>query len=299
MSIVVLAAAAAVGAALAILSWLLLTTRGSSREIAVNLRGGPQPGHGPGSAHAPSRTHTPTLQPLARHIRASMPVSAIGRIENRLAAAGRHGVTADHHIAGKALGLVIGVVAGGVWWSLGPSVSRTLLWLAAAALGYWGPDLRLLNAAQAHTQGVERALPDTLDQMSIAVQAGLAFDAAMLRVSRSNDGPLARELAVVQHEIRLGVPRAEALRRMGSRTGCADLRRFVNAVVQSDAYGIPIADILDVQAGQLRQKRSQRAEERAMKVPVKIIFPLILCVLPSLFTVLVGPAVIRIMRDLF
>jgi tight adherence protein C len=126
------------------------------------------------------------------------------------------------------------------------------------------------------------------------VEAGLAFEPAMARASRSRRGPLADELSRTLQDIQLGVPRAVALKNLVQRTDVPDLRTFVHAIAQAEKYGVPIARILRVKSSELRSKRRQAAEERAMKIPVKIVVPLIFCILPALFIVLMGPAVIRI-----
>jgi tight adherence protein C len=138
-----------------------------------------------------------------------------------------------------------------------------------------------------------------MDQLTISVEAGLGFDAALARVSTAGQGPLAEELRRLLGEIKVGVPRREALRHLLDRTEVQELRHFVLALQQAEEYGLPVARVLRVQAAELRIKRRQRAEEQAMKVPVKIVFPLVLCIFPSLFVVLLGPAVIRVMRTLF
>ena len=126
--------------------------------------------------------------------------------------------------------------------------------------------------------------------MTIAVEAGLGFESAMARAGSNGKGPLAEELVRTLQDIAVGQPRREAYLALAERTGVADLRRFIRAVVQADAYGISIADVLRTQAQEMRLKRRQRAEEKAMQIPVKVIFPLMLCILPTLFIVLLGPA---------
>jgi tight adherence protein C len=128
------------------------------------------------------------------------------------------------------------------------------------------------------------------------VEAGLAFDAALAQVSRNTSGPMADEFTRVLQEMQIGMGRTEAIRAMGERSTVADLRSFTTAMVQADQFGIPIAEVLRVQAKEMRVKRRQRAEEKAQKVPVKILFPLIFLILPALFIVILGPAIIQL-RD--
>ena len=137
-------------------------------------------------------------------------------------------------------------------------------------------------------------MPDTLDQMTIAVEAGLGFDSAMARAGKNGKGPLAEELVRTMQDIQVGQSRRQAYESLASRTGVPDLRKFVRAIIQADLYGISVADVLRTQAAEMRMKRRQRAEEKAMQIPVKVIFPLMLCILPVLFIVLLGPAAMDI-----
>jgi tight adherence protein C len=148
----------------------------------------------------------------------------------------------------------------------------------------------LYQLAYDRTKGIQRALPDALDLLTISVESGLGFDAALAQVARNTDGPLADELARVLQEMQIGLGRSTALRAMSERTDVAEVRGFVTAMVQADALGIPIAQVLRVQAREIRVKRRQRAEEQAQKIAVKILIPLIFCILPCLFIAVLGPA---------
>jgi tight adherence protein C len=161
------------------------------------------------------------------------------------------------------------------------------------------PNIVLYQLAYERTERMRRELPDALDLLTISVEAGMSFDGGLSQVAKNSDGPLAQEFFRVLQEMQIGVGRTEAIRAMGERTDLPDLRQFSTAMVQADAFGIPIANVLRIQAKEMRIKRSQRAEEQAQKVPVKILFPLIFCILPSLFVVILGPAVINIMKNLF
>ncbi|MGI8676471.1 MAG: type II secretion system F family protein, partial [Nocardioidaceae bacterium] len=141
----------------------------------------------------------------------------------------------------------------------------------------------------------QTALPDALDLLTISVEAGLGFDAALAHVAKNTHGPLAEEFARVLQEMQLGSGRSEAMRALGERSSLPELRGFVTSMVQADAFGIPVGRVLRVQATEMRTKRRQRAEEKAQKVPVKILFPLIFCILPTLFVVVMGPGVISMM----
>ncbi len=162
-------------------------------------------------------------------------------------------------------------------------------------LGFLAPGLYLYQKAYDRTQQITRDLPDAIDLMTISVESGLGFDAAVQQVARNTEGPVADEFARVLREMQIGQGRSSALRAMAERTDVADLKSFVSAMVQADSFGIPVAQVLRVQAQEMRVKRRQRAEEKAQQVPVKITVPLIFCILPCLFVAVMGPAAIGIM----
>ncbi|WP_255768016.1 type II secretion system F family protein [Pseudarthrobacter sulfonivorans] len=175
-----------------------------------------------------------------------------------------------------------------------PTSTVILLALFVTVLAYFVPDLLLHSQGAKRQEAIELELPSTLDQMLISVEAGLGFESAMARAGQNGTGPLAAELLRTLQDMQVGRSRREAYLAMGQRTGAADLRSFVRAVVQADVYGIAIANVLRTQAKQMRIERRQRAEEKAMKLPIKVLFPLMLCILPVLFIVILGPAVINI-----
>jgi tight adherence protein C len=177
-----------------------------------------------------------------------------------------------------------------------PSPQVFALGLAMTVFSYFVPDLLVYNKGTKRQQEIEQELPNTLDQMLISVEAGLGFEAAMAKAGENGDGPLAQELVRTLQDIQVGRPRQEAYAALAARSTVQDLRSFVRAVVQADKYGIGIAKVLRTQAKQSRVKRRQRAEEKAMKLPVKVLFPLLLCIFPVLFIVILGPAAINIMK---
>ena len=161
-------------------------------------------------------------------------------------------------------------------------------------LGYVLPNLLLSNAGQKRSKLMRNALPDAMDLLTISVEAGLGFDAAVSRVAKNGDGPLNAEFARLLQEMQLGVGRVDAMRFMADRTSLPDLKSFCSAMVQADSLGIPIARVLRIQSLEMRTKRRQRAEEKAQQVPVRIMIPLVLFILPCLFIVILGPAGIQI-----
>jgi tight adherence protein C len=192
--------------------------------------------------------------------------------------------------AGLLVGLSLGLVMGGKWggwWVLALPV-------VLGAAGLWFPDLWIHNLGEHRQEHLRRGLPDAMDMMTVCVEAGLGFDAALTRVARNTQGPFAEECARVLQEMQIGMSRAQALRAMMDRSEVPELRSFVTAVIQSGELGISIGDVLREQSHQMRVVRRQRAEEKAQKLQVKLLFPLITCLLPSMFIVILGPAVMQI-----
>ncbi|HXV91046.1 MAG TPA: type II secretion system F family protein [Gemmatimonadales bacterium] len=170
-----------------------------------------------------------------------------------------------------------------------------------AALGWVGPSLKVRSRARARQKDIQRSLADALDLMVVCVEAGLALNQALVRVAeeiRHVSAVTSDELTLVNLEIRAGVPREEALRNLGDRTGVADLQSLVAMLVQTDRFGTSVAQALRVHSDTMRTKRRQRAEEAAAKTTIKLVFPLAFCIFPALFVVILGPALISIYRTL-
>lgn len=166
-----------------------------------------------------------------------------------------------------------------------------------AVILYFLPELRLYSIGIERKQKITLELADTLDQMSIAVEAGLGFDAAMVRVAKNGSGVLASELIRTLQDIQVGQTRRVAYEDLVERTQVPDLKQFIRSIIQAEAYGLALSSVLNTQAAEMRMKRRQRAEAKAMQIPVKVIFPLMLCILPVLFMVVMGPGVINIMQS--
>ncbi|KQP66710.1 type II secretion system F family protein [Nocardioides sp. Leaf285] len=225
---------------------------------------------------------------------------AAERLRRKLELAGNPaGLTVDKVVSAKVLGAVAGLVAGVlVALLLGASLGVLLgVGLGGLVLGFVGPNLYLYQKTYDRSAQILRELPDAIDLMTISVESGLGFDAALQQVARNTEGPLADEFARVLKEMQIGQGRSAALRGLSERTDVDDLRSFVSAMVQADSFGIPVAQVLRVQSSEMRVKRRQRAEEKAQQVPVKITVPLIFCILPCLFIAVMGPAVISIMDN--
>jgi tight adherence protein C len=293
----VLLAALAVSLSVPVLWYSLSLDRATNRQVGRNLRSGLGEG---GDLRALVLSQSP-LERLGRPALASIegvarrlsPSSMVAALERRVELSGV-AWSADRFLVLK-LVLTVGLVAASV---VGTSISGlssgALIALVAGAVGYLGPDAVLSRMAAARQLAMTNALPDTLDQLTICVEAGLGFDSAMARTAKSMKGPLGDEIGRLLQDLRVGVPRAEALDGMLARTDVPELRQFVHAVIQAESYGVPVSKVLRAQAAEQREKRRFRAEERAMKLPVKVIFPLVFCILPVLFIVVIGPAFIHL-----
>jgi tight adherence protein C len=188
-----------------------------------------------------------------------------------------------------AVGLLIGYLVGN------PAMIAVFAAVGAIA-GFYGPVLWLRSKVDGRRKEIQRALPDAMDLLTIAVEAGLGFDAAIQRVTEKFDNALTDEFATVLQETRLGRPRLEALDDMGRRAGVEDLHNFVQAVIQSEQMGVGVAKILRIQSDEMRRKRRQRAQEKAAQASLKMLMPMIGCIFPTLWIVLLGPAVLILMK---
>ena len=282
MPLAVYLAALCVAVSIPLLAWSVGGMRDSSGAVRRNL------GHGLGQLTRPvglGRSHA------ARRL---LPAGYVEDLDRRLERAGVGARwTTDRYMAAKAVGMVVMFIVGAVAGvAIGGSAGVILP--IVGALGAWVvPDLQLSGRANEREKEIDLQLPDVLDQLTISIEAGLGFDAALARLVATTDGPVVDQLARVLQDVRLGLPREAALRGVAERTQSPDLRTFANAMAQAGKHGLPMASVLRAQALEAREKRKFRAEERAHKVPVKILVPLVLCVLPALFIVLIGPAIIR------
>jgi tight adherence protein C len=222
------------------------------------------------------------------------PAGYVNRLDRLLSLAGRPAsMPLGRLLAAKpALGLAGGVL-GLVIIAGGPTPILKLVGLFVFFLGYFIPDLMLYSKGQERQKAMQLELANTLDQMLISVEAGLGFEGAMARAGENGKGPLSEELVRTLQDMQVGRSRREAYLALAERTNIPELRSFVQAVVQADTYGIAISRVLRVQAKVMRVKRRQRAEEKAMKLPVNILFPLLFFIFPVLFIAVLGPAVIN------
>ncbi len=294
--VIVAAAAIAVAIPLAVASWWAGRAAAAATSVGdafTDLRSVDL------ERSALDRVLRPASAALARRMRRFTPAGWVATLERKITLAGaERSWPLERVLAVKAMVAVGGVLGALSTLRADRGLSFLLTTLALTAGVYFVPDLILGGRAKERQTAIEVALADTLDQVTIAVEAGLAFEAAIARAAHTGRGPFAVELMRALQEMQLGASRQEALRNLAERTEVPDLRTFIFAVIQAEGYGLPIAQVLRVQSAELRDKRRVRAEERALKVPVKIIFPLVSCIFPSLFIVLLGPAAIRIWRAL-
>ncbi|WP_426999197.1 type II secretion system F family protein [Pseudarthrobacter sp. N5] len=222
------------------------------------------------------------------------PAAYVRKLDKLLSLAGRPAsLPLGRLLAAKpALGLV-GAMLGLYISANGTTPIIKLVGLFILLLGYFIPDLLLYSRGLERQKAMQLELANTLDQMLISVEAGLGFEGAMARAGANGKGPLAEELVRTLQDMQVGRSRRESYLALADRTNIPELRSFVQAVVQADTYGIAISRVLRVQAKVMRVKRRQRAEEKAMKLPVTILFPLLFFIFPVLFIAILGPAVIN------
>ncbi len=244
------------------------------------------------------RVLAPAGRQLLQVLGRLMPGGMVEEINNQLMIAGRPGNLSGLDFLGVQvlaifLGLLFGYFYGGKL--LANPQFKLLAPFVGAAFGYMLPKNWLSGKMRKRKEIILRALPDALDMLTICVEAGVAFESAMQRVSEQWKGPLSQEFARVVTEIRLGVPRSQALRRLAARCDVPDVSSFVAVLVQADAMGTSIALVLQSQSAQMRVLRRQRAEEKANKAPIKVIMAMLAFIFPALFIVILGPAVPKIL----
>lgn len=303
-----LVAVALAVAAVLLAAWSASTTLGARRAIARSLRAVEEYG-----APAPSVREQELLATIGERVvapvgRAALAVARrftpggyVANLKRKLVLAGNPpGYEVDRFLVAK----VLGAASGAVWFvaifglaGLGGPVG-VLAWGFAWAVSFLAPDLLLDRRVRARRDAIERALPDLLDLLVISVEAGLGFEQALERTADAVPGPLSEEARRTLHEIRMGAGRADALRALDERTQVDDLRLFVLAMLQADTFGISIARILKSQADEMRLRRRQRAQERAQRAPVKMLFPLVTLVFPAIFVVVLLPALFSIADSL-
>jgi tight adherence protein C len=236
------------------------------------------------------------LSAIALKLNPRMTVDAIG---TRLSAAGlSQRVTPASFLALKGGGLIGGAVLAILVGAFGPVILAFLLIPIFGFAGFRLPDYILSTRIRSRREAVRSDLPDALDLLAVSVEAGLGFDGAVTKLTEHMTGPLVDEFARLLSEIRIGEARQTALKNMATRVDAPELSSFVRAVVQAEQLGISLGRILRVQAADSRVRRQTAAEEKAMKAPIKMMFPTVLFIFPAMFIVLLGPAILNIMKVL-
>jgi tight adherence protein C len=215
-------------------------------------------------------------------------------VQQRLLAAGMNTVSPSGYLAAKGFLSAVGALVGLIGWiSLGgPKGFGFTIGLAAA--GYFAPGFVVGSRARKRRDEVQAALPDALDLLAVSVEAGMGFDAAISKLTEHMEGPLIDEFSLALTEMRVGEARQDALKKLSARVDSLELSAFVRAIIQADQLGISLGKILRVQAIDTRLKRQAAAEERAMKAPIKMLFPTVVFIFPAMFIVVLGPALIQL-----
>ena len=242
------------------------------------------------------RAVAPVMQGLGRFALRFTPTGWVGRAQHKLVLAGwAERMDGNTWAAIRIIGVVVSIV---MLFIVVPLMDSTMTRLAVGGLilfiGFFGPEVSLNRAIDDRRKEMEKTLPDIIDLLVISVEAGLGFEAAMGRVVQNVPGELSKEFSRTLQETRVGVSRHDALKAMSERTDVDDLNSFILSLVQADQFGVSISRMLRVQAEEMRVRRRQRIQEKAFAAPVKMIFPMLFCIFPSIFIVILGPAAISI-----
>lgn len=234
------------------------------------------------------------LGQLSAIVYRNMPRQYVARCEQRLTMAGGFAnLKAAEFIAMR---ITLAVSLPSLWAVLSGGKCRPMFLVVIALIAWLIPKLMLDRKIGARQKEIRKCMPDAVDLLTISVEAGLGFDSALQRVAAKMQGPLADEFSHYLRSVRMGAQRRVALKEIAQRVGLPELNSFVVAIIQADQLGVSIGKVLRVQSEEMRRRRRQRAEELAMKAPIKMLFPLIFFIFPSIFLVLLGPAAINIMK---
>jgi tight adherence protein C len=263
--------------------------RGSVRRAASYGRRGAV---GPVREPLRQRTLDPLKQRLAEAALRLTPKATVESVTFRLLSAGLgRRVSPTGFLAAKAVlalsGLFLGGVLGGAAAGAGTAIGFAIVFGGG---GFVAPDFVVGSRARRRRERMRAELPDALDLLAVSVEAGLGFDGAIAKLTEQSEGPLAEEFALTLSEMRIGESRSEALKKLAERAATPEIAAFVRAIIQADQFGISLGRILRVQATDTRLRRQAAAEERAMKAPIKMLFPTVAFIFPALFLVILGPA---------
>ena len=251
------------------------------------------------SAPLQQRTLQPLKERVARFVLRLNPKVSVDQVAFRLLAAGLgRRMTPTGFLAAKAGLAIVAFVFGILIGSGSGGMLGVVLGFGFGAVGFIAPDMYVNNKAKGRRERIRADLPDALDLLAVSVEAGLGFDAAIAKVTEKMQGPLSEEFALTLNEIRIGESRTEALKKLAERTATPEVSAFTRSIIQADQFGISLGRILRVQATDSRLRRQAAAEERAMKAPIKMLFPTVMFIFPSMFLVTLGPAFLEIMKVL-
>jgi tight adherence protein C len=264
--------------------WWGLTARPSTARTNL-FAGMPQP-------DAPAGKLESGLRQLGQYTRRMLPNALVDGLEVNLVQAGHpHGLDLPRIIGIKITTAALAVLLIFLY-------GQPLIALIAAVVLFFLPDYWVISVRDQRQAAMQSAAPDTIDQLTICVEAGLGFDAALGRVATTTEGPLTEELRHTISDIQAGVPRAQALRALSDRAQIVEIRQLVTALLQAQKHGVPMAETLRIQSSEMRLKRKQRTEEKAAKLTVKMLFPIIVCFMPVFVIVTVVPALLGVFRAL-
>jgi tight adherence protein C len=248
--------------------------------------------------HFRERVFTPGVAALARVSLRLNPRATLDSISFRLMAAGMSGTVAPAtFLAAKGAGAILG---GFIGFTLGVAFAGPTIGLLGsvglAAIGFITPGFIVSRRGRARQEEIRTQLPDALDLLAVSVEAGLAFDGAVAKLTEHMDGALAEEFAHTLGEMRIGESRHDALKKLADRANTPEVASFTRSIIQADQLGISLGRLLRVQASESRLKRQAAAEEKAMKSPIKMLFPTVIFIFPAMFLVVLGPAMINLMK---
>jgi tight adherence protein C len=242
------------------------------------------------------RVTGPLLKQLGSLMLKINPKASTASVSKRLLAAGMRNTSATSFLAVQGLCTVGGFFVGLLLLGSASPARAPLFGLAVAAVGYMAPNFVLNGRVRSRESAVAAELPDALDLLSVSVEAGLGFDGAVQKLTEHMEGPLIDEFELALGEIRIGEGRQEALKKMAERSSSPEMGSFVRAIIQADQLGISLGRILRIQAADSRLKRQLLAEEKAMKAPIKMLFPTVMFIFPSMFIVILGPAFLNLSK---
>jgi tight adherence protein C len=267
--------------------------------LRASSYGRPEKVAGPVDESLKVRALVPIKEKIARAVLRVNRKYTLEQISFRLLGAGLgRSVSPTGFLAAKGVFGVVGLVIGIVVGASSGGLSGILFAIAFGAVGFIGPDFFVSQRIRLRRENIRAALPDALDLLAVSVEAGMGFDGALAKLVEQMDGPLIQEFELTLSEMRIGETRQDALKKMAERVGTPEISGFVRALVQADQFGISLGRILRVQAADTRLRRQAAAEERAMKAPIKMLFPTVLFIFPAMFLVILGPAFINISKVL-